>query len=145
MKLEIVRRNENIVKGEVASVQVHYKLFNDDYKSMHNGFIETENRASDIAKLKQIVRVNGILREKGCWGYKEREPPLDYGTASIHMLLFYQLSTYRLKSWTKSYNVLIRILSGWLAYSLLHKLSVLFPGQSFLSDRGTFFLEKTPA
>lgn len=37
-------------------VQVHYKLSSDDNKSMHNCFIETENRTSDIAELKQIVK-----------------------------------------------------------------------------------------
>lgn len=56
MKLEITRRNENIVNGEVVSVQVHYKLSSGDYKSMHNGFIETDQIDASISELKQIVK-----------------------------------------------------------------------------------------
>ncbi|RST59719.1 hypothetical protein D5F11_011495 [Siminovitchia terrae] len=56
MQLEITRRNENIVNGEVESVQVHYKLSSDDYRSMHNGFIETDRIDASIPELKEIVK-----------------------------------------------------------------------------------------
>lgn len=55
MNLQIVRRNENIVNDEVVSVQVHYKLFSADNKSMSNGFIETDQVDADIPELKKIV------------------------------------------------------------------------------------------
>ena len=55
MKLEIVRRNENIINDEVVSVQVHYKLTGSDNKRMSNGFIETDQVDAGIKELKQIV------------------------------------------------------------------------------------------
>lgn len=55
MKLEIVRRNENIINDEVVSVQVHYKLTSSDNKRMSNGFIETDQVDADIKELKKIV------------------------------------------------------------------------------------------
>lgn len=58
MKLEIVRRNENIVNDEVTTVQVHYKLSDKDNKRMSNGFVETDQVDVDIKELKKIVVQN---------------------------------------------------------------------------------------
>lgn len=55
MKLQITRRNENIVNDEVVSVQVHYKLSSADNKRMSNGFIETDQVDASIEELKVIV------------------------------------------------------------------------------------------